>query len=102
MLKLTVLLIIALEAGQGAKPSPPEAQRIVPAGQDRARACRATGRSAGEAITVHGHLYAADGGGSGYRIRVVGSKRILWVTWRVMREVCFVSATRRVVARVHE
>ena len=50
---------------------------------DRLEACKATGLAAGAPIVVHGRLYAANGGGSGYRIWPVGTKRLLWLSSRV-------------------
>jgi hypothetical protein len=34
-------------------------------------------------MRIHGRLFTANGGGSGYRIWPVGTKRILWVSSRV-------------------
>ena len=49
----------------------------------RVATCKATGLAAGEPFRVRGRLYAADGGGSGYRIWLVGTKRVVWVSGRV-------------------
>ena len=63
--------------------SPSQIIDAIPAGSDRTAACHRTGRATGPAVTVRGRLFAANGGGSGYRIWPVGTKRILWVSWRV-------------------
>jgi hypothetical protein len=53
------------------------------ASDDRAMACREAEGSTGEPYQVRGRLYAANGGGSGYRIWIVGTKRIVYVSPRV-------------------
>jgi hypothetical protein len=55
----------------------------VPAGSNRAAACHKTGRAVDPAVTVRGRLFAANGGGSGYRIWPVGTSRILWVSPKI-------------------
>jgi hypothetical protein len=50
--------------------------------EDRALACRSlTGSEA--PLTVRGRLYAANGGGSGFRIWIVGTRRIVWLSPRI-------------------
>jgi len=73
-----LLAFLVLGVGQSRR-----AVGAVPAGSDRAAACEAIGRAAGSAVRVHGRLFAANGGGSGYRIWPVGTQRLVWVSWRV-------------------
>ena len=49
----------------------------------REAACRKASVSGEATYTIRGALFFADGGGSGYRIGVTGTKRILWVTTKV-------------------
>ena len=53
------------------------------AAPDKAATCKASRLAVGESFRVRGRLYAADGGGSGYRIWLVGTKRVVWVSGRV-------------------
>src|SRR5215831_5285928 len=64
------LLVIALQA---AAPVPADAAA-------RLARCRALTPAADAPITVRGRLYAANGGGSGFRIWIVGTTRIVWLT----------------------
>jgi hypothetical protein len=34
-------------------------------------------------VKVHGRLYAANGGGSGFRIWIVGTRRIVWLSPKI-------------------
>jgi hypothetical protein len=52
------------------------------AAPDRGRACHALSGSK-PPITVHGRLFAANGGGSGFRIWIVGTKRIVWLSPKI-------------------
>jgi hypothetical protein len=76
---VTVLLALLLLGAvvQGQIPG------AVPAVSNRAAACQQTGRAVDEAFTVRGRLFAANGGGSGYRIWPVGTRRILWVSPKI-------------------
>ncbi len=73
-----ILLIAALVFLSATKPPP----GALPAGGDRPAACQAT-KGAEPAVVMRGRLFAANGGGSGYRIWPVGTRRVLWVSWRV-------------------
>jgi hypothetical protein len=52
------------------------------ASSSREQTCRAL-RGSQPSITVHGRLYAANGGGSGFRIWIVGTTRIVWLTPKI-------------------
>jgi len=68
---IAALLLVSLQAASAT---------VAPA--DRLARCRALARGVGS-ITVHGRLYAANGGGSGFRIRVDGTHRIVWLTPKI-------------------
>jgi hypothetical protein len=68
---IAVLLLVTL---QGAPATAPPADRLT--------RCRALAHSVAP-ITVRGRLYAANGGGSGFRIWVAGTHRIVWVTPKI-------------------
>ena len=59
----------------------PEVTGAIPAGEHRLKAC--TTLSVGAPYTVHGRLYSGSHSGSTYDIWIVGTKRILSVSWRV-------------------
>ena len=50
---------------------------------DRLRECESLSDPPGSSVTVHGRLYAANGGGSGFRIWLVGTRRIVWLSPRI-------------------
>jgi hypothetical protein len=51
---------------------------------DRERAGQCAALPKAEApITVHGRLYGANGGGSGFRIWIVGTRRIVWLSPKI-------------------
>ena len=50
---------------------------------DRAPACNAISEVHEPPFTVHGRLFAANGGGSGFRIWRIGSQRIFWISIKV-------------------
>ncbi len=52
------------------------------AASDRAHACRALSGSR-PPITVRGRLYAANGGGSGFRVWIVATQRIVWLSPKI-------------------
>ena len=54
----------------------------VSAHQDRAAQCASVSGGAAT-ITVHGRLYGANGGGSGFRIWIVGTRRIVWLSPKI-------------------
>jgi hypothetical protein len=54
-----------------------------PPGTNRVAQCQALTKTAVAPVTVHGRLYAANGGGSGFRIRIAGTKRIVWLTAKI-------------------
>jgi hypothetical protein len=49
----------------------------------RVAQCQALTKTAHPPITVRGRLYAANGGGSGFRIWIVGTTRIVWLTAKI-------------------
>jgi hypothetical protein len=49
---------------------------------DRELACRSL-RGSESPIKVHGRLYASNGGGTGFRIWIVGTKRIVWLSPKI-------------------
>jgi hypothetical protein len=53
------------------------------ADQSRVAQCRALTKTAEAPTTVPGRLYAANGGGSGFRIWIVGTKRVVWITPKI-------------------
>jgi len=50
---------------------------------DRVKECESLSGPPGSSVTVHGRLYAANGGGSGFRIWLVGTHRIVWLSPRI-------------------
>jgi hypothetical protein len=59
---------------------------VVPAqaaDSDRLHSCQAVAAVQEPSVVVHGRLYAANGGGSGFRIWRIGTNRLLWVTAKV-------------------
>ena len=50
---------------------------------DRVRQCQSPAHTPAAPLTVHGRLYAANGGGSGFRIWLVGTTRIVWLTPKI-------------------
>ena len=51
---------------------------------DRERAAQCASLAKAEApLTVHGRLYGANGGGSGFRIWIVGTRRIVWLSPKI-------------------
>ena len=54
----------------------------VRADRERAGQCAALPK-AEAVITVHGRLYGANGGGSGFRIWIVGTRRIVWLSPKI-------------------
>jgi hypothetical protein len=67
----SLFLLVALQ-------SPP----ATPAGA-RIAQCQALTSTAEVPTTVRGRLYAANGGGSGFRIWLVGTTRVVWLTPRI-------------------
>jgi hypothetical protein len=49
----------------------------------RVAECAALATSAEKPVTVRGRLYAANGGGSGFRLWIVGTTRIVWLTAKI-------------------
>jgi hypothetical protein len=67
---LTALALLALQS-----PTAVASMRIAQ--------CQALSKMAEAPMTVHGRLYAANGGGSGFRIWLVGTTRIVWLTPKI-------------------
>jgi hypothetical protein len=60
------------------------APRAAGMSSDRERAGQCAALPKAEApITVHGRLYGANGGGSGFRIWIVGTRRIVWLSPKI-------------------
>jgi hypothetical protein len=55
-----------------------------PPADARVAACRALSTAAAPPTTARGRLYAANGGGSGFRIWLVGTTRIVWITPKIV------------------
>ena len=47
---------------------------------ERETHCQSKSRSHESRVIVHGKLFASNGGGSGYRVWVVGTSRIVWLS----------------------
>lgn len=69
---VTVLLLSALQSSPA-----------VTAPADRVAQCQSLASAPSPPITVHGRLYGANGGGSGFRVWIVGTKRIVWLTPKI-------------------
>ena len=78
MVSTVILAVLLLDAGQSGG-----AVGALRAVSDRVAACKATGSAAGPELRVHGRLFAANGGGSGYRIWPVGTKRLYSISPRI-------------------
>ena len=64
------LLVVALQPSPSAR-------------SGRVAQCQALTTNAAAPITVRGRLYAVNGRGSGFRVWIVGTKRIVWLTPRI-------------------
>jgi hypothetical protein len=69
---VTALLLLALQSTPAAT-----------AHADRVAQCQSLAVTPSAPITVHGRLYGANGGGSGFRVWIVGTKRIVWLTPKI-------------------
>jgi hypothetical protein len=58
-------------------------QAAPPADARRIEQCRARSAASTPPTTARGRLYAANGGGSGFRIWLVGTSRIVWITPKI-------------------
>ena len=72
-----VILVLALQS-VGVTTGP-----AVTAGPARLTRCQSLARVPATPMTVRGRLYAANGGGSGFRIWLVGTRRIVWLTPKI-------------------